>query len=816
MPLGRAPMNDLSRALRTTVRSLARSPGYTVVTLVTLALVLGANTAMFSVVDAVLLAGLPYPQADRLYDVRVLLPPGPDQVERRGLLDDRTFAAWREGSRALAGLGAYRRVPAILTGQGVPVRLPAAQVTPSLFHVLGVAPAFGRAFAEEGGAEPEVILGHDLWQRRFSGERSLLGRRLMLDGTAHRVSAVMPRGFFFPDPEIELWTRLRLAPPPEGGDGAVVIGEQYLPMVARLRPSASSDAAETEAESVRQGLYEQGALLGDPASAGRVDLAPLADSLVAQVRPALVALGAAVLLVLLIACGNLAGLLLARNAARDKELAIRLALGSGRGALVRRLVGESLLLALAGGAAGCVVALWLHRLLPRLIPPGVPRLDQVALDLRVFFFALLASLFTGIAIGLLPALRAGRARVLARLPTGATEGVDVVRSRNVLLVAQVALATVLLIAAALLVRSFLALVEVDPGFEPRQVLVTTLDLELGDGVAAGERRAFLDQLLARLESLPVVDAAGVAAHLPLAPELSLTSLGVPGRSPQQPTLAVRQWTSPGYLRALSLHLVEGRWLTPRDHRIAAPVALVNDVFARRYFAATPVIGQRIAIGAASVQIVGRLEDVRLLGPVADAKPEVFLSYRLQEAVGEGPPARLGLAIRTGGDRAAVDRLVRTTVAQLAPGLPVERLEPLGERWGTAVARPRFYALLLTGFAGLALVLAASGLYGTLAYSVARSARQLAVRRALGALPRNVLALVLRRGMGSAVAGIVLGMGMALLASQTVAHLLFGVTTRDLPTYAGAAAVLALAALLACYLPARRASRVDPAVALRHE
>lgn len=797
-------MSTLWQDVRYSLRILARNRGFALFAVLILAIALGANTAVFSVMNGVLLRALPYPAPDRIVDVSIVLPPR-EGSPATALLDRPMLEAWQEGTRTVERLAAYRTQTYTLSGRGNAERLTGASVSSSLFPLLRVAPARGRAFQstdERPGSERVVLLSHASWRRHFQGDPEIVGTPVILDGAAHTVVGVLPESFYFPSREAQLWTPLVDAP---ASETAGVIDVQFYPVVARLRDGVSIEQASAEADRIFRGT----------AQGGKVRLVPLRDQMVAEVRPALLTMTAAVGLVLLIACINLANLLLARSSSRQREMAVRSAVGGSRGRLVRQMLTESVVLSLAGGIAGVLVAAWTHRLLPRLLPRDIPRIDEAQLDARVFLFAFLLSGLTGLLFGLLPAVRSAGGSLARDLHGGGAEASRRSSSGSVLIVAEVALAFVLLVGAGLLLRSFLQLVRVDLGYEPDRVLTATVQLDPARYGAPGRTGAFFDQLLRRIEGREEVESVGIVSFPPMTQGFSLTSLEVVGQPPAR-TLAIPQMSSPGYLEAMGLRLVEGRWLTPEDHASQAPVAVVNESFVRKHIQGPGAIGRRLAAGSASLEIVGVLEDVRLLGLGSDPKPELFTSYRHAEAVSGIAPERMTIAIRSGGDPLALLPFLRATLHDLDPELALEDVKTMEARLDDAVAQPRFYALLLALFAGIALALAAAGVYGVLSYSVARQTRAIGVRRALGAQRSDILALVLRQGLLLVFLGLVTGSAAAVLASRAVARLLFGVTTGDPWSYAVAALSLAAVALLASYLPARRATRVEPAEALRYD
>lgn len=803
-------MTTLGRDLRHAVRRLARDPGFTMMAGLTLALTLGANTAVFSVMNGVLLRALPYSEPDRIVDVARLRPPEEGRPGGKVFLDSATLGAWRESRRTVESVAAYRTGTFTLTGRGAPRRLHGARVSAELFPLLGVSPLLGRTFdgeTEHTATNKVVVLSHGLWQRRFAEDRKILGEPVTLDGEPHTVVAIMPRSFFFPDRETELW--LPLGDPAGEPGSANVVQVQYFPTVARLADGASP--AQVRAE-VRALLQPEP---GGETPSYRVQVVPLHDEMVAEVRPALVALFAAVGLVLLIGCANLANLVLARTASREREMAVRIALGGGRGRVVRQVLTETTVLALAGGALGLLLALGIHHLLPQMLPGDIPRIEEVRLDTRVFLFAFALSVVTGLLFGLWPALRSARTS-LVRILRGGSDGrvTGGRRSRRALIVAEVALTVVLLIGAGLLLRSFLRLVSVEPGYEPDRVMTATVELDRSRYPEPGRMEAFFDQLLTRLEGHPDVEAAGVVSYPPLTSRFSLKSLEVLDRPPAR-TLAVPQLTSPGYRSAVGMRLAAGRWLSERDHADRTPAAIVNQTFVRDYLG-EDALGERLRMRSVTLEVVGVVEDVRLLGLEKDPQPELFTSYRLAHPLSGSGPARLTLLVRTKGDPMAIVPFVRSVVLGLDPAVPLEAVGTLQDRLSASVARPRFYALLLSLFALLALLLAAAGIYGVLAYQVAQRSREIGVRRALGAQRSNILLGVLRDGLVLVAVGLGLGMLAAVGATRVLGSLLFDVPPMDPWTFGLAPGLLIAVAALACYLPARRATRVEPVVALRWE
>jgi putative ABC transport system permease protein len=807
-------MSILLQDLRYSLRILARNPGFTAVAILTLAIALGANTAVFSVMDGVLLRALPYPESDRIMDIAILRPPSEGRTSRKDHLDSESFQAWRKTARTVEQLAAYRTELFTLSGHGSSERLLGVSASATLLPLLRVAPAAGRHFRDEeeqSGLDRVVILSDRLWRQRFKGDPAILGKTITLEGLPYTVVGVMPRSFSFPTGDIQLWVPLDTRAP----EGAGTINVQYLPVIARLNPGFSAQQAEAEAEAVARGQREGGAAPIDQPP-GKVRLVPLRDEMVIGVRPALLAMFAAVSLVLLMACINLANLLLVQGSARQREMALRSAVGGSRGRLLRQVLTESTLLSFAGGTTGLLLAGWIHLLLPRFLPRDIPRLEAVHLDVRVFLFAVLLSGVTGLLFGLVPAWRSSGTNVIQPLYGGTVEARPSLRMQSLFVVAQVALAFLLLAGAGLLLRNFLYLVRIDPGYEPDHVLTATLDLDGARYSTPGLSEALFDDLLERLQRNRQVQAVGVVSFPPLTPSFSFTSLEIQGQ-PSARTLAVPQLSSPGYLQAMGLRLSMGRWLTRQDLVARAPVVVVNQAFVRQYLAGLKAIGRQLKVGTASLEIVGVVEDVHLLGLDSEPKPEIFASYHHAGRISGAGPKRLTLAVRTVGDPSGVLPSLRALVLDLDPNLALEDVQTMHSRLAASVAQPRFYALLLAAFAGMALVLAAAGVYGVLSYSVSRQTRAIGVRRALGAERHVILVLVLRKGFLLISIGVVLGVAIAAEASRALSHFLYvGVSPNDPLSFSVAALSLAAVTFFACYLPARRATRVDPGEALRYE
>lgn len=817
-------MDALLQDLKLSVRMLIKRPGFASVAILTLAIGIGANTAIFSVVYAVLLQPLPYDEAERIVRVTEERPGLSGGGRPMSFMTADTLRAWRESTETLEQIAGYNSRSFTLTGHGKPARVPGASVSPAMFPLLRVAPFQGRWFEdkeEQPGLNRVAILSHRSWQDRFASDPDIVGRPLLLDDNVFLVVGVMPAGFHFPNRETEIWTPLAVQPP-QGHPGAVML--IAFSGLARLADGVELATAQAEGQTVVQRLQQDSRAPSASLPPATLSVTPLLEEMVGNLRPALFALLAAVGLVLLIASANLANLLLARGSARRREIAIRRAVGAGKARLVRQMLTESLLLSVIGGGAGLLVATWIHRILPRIAPGDIPRIEGASLNGWVLGFALLLSIFTGILFGLVPAIQNAGVNLVRSLNEGAQAsggGFRVFggnRTRSLLAISEIGLAVVLLIGAGLLLRSFVRLVDVDPGYNPSNVLTTTLNLPHARyrNEVAGEQ--LFARVLERLAESSAVESVGIVSFLPLSSGEARIVFPIEGRPPSQNpedwTVARPQTVSAGYFQAMGMRLVEGRWLTELDDERATPVAMVNESFVRQYFPGEEVLGQRLSMGAEPFEIVGVVGDTRHAGFDSVPIPEVYSSYRQP---GAGRMAfRMSLVIRTTGDPLELVPFLRSVVLEADPSLPLDNVATMESRVSASVAQPRFYAMILGLFAVLALALAAIGIYGILSYTVSQRYREIGVRRALGARPSHIMGLVLRQGMVLTGLGLVAGLAGAVALTRLVTSLLFGVEPLDAWTFISVPVVLGLVALLACFLPARRATRVDPITALRYE
>lgn len=815
-------MHSVWQDLRYAVRSLARTPGFTLVALLTLALGIGANAAIFSVVRAVLLQPLPYGQPDRTAMIwSRWVGWEKTWVSEAELLDFRT-------AKSLSSVGAWSTGQVTLTGGGPPERLGAAEVTPDLFATLGVEPLHGRAFRieeETSGHEAVVILSSELWQRRYGSDPSVLNRRIMVDGSPATVVGIMPEGFRLPTDFTEdfaepsrLWTPLVInhAAPERGNHGYYA--------AARLAPGASAAKANAELATIidartRQGLYPVATRQGAFA-------VPLDDEILGDVGLRLWLLVAAVALLLLMACANIANLLLARAEGRVREIALRSAVGAGRARIVRQLLVESATLALAGALAGLVVGWQGVRLLTSWAPASIPRIADVHVDWTVIAFALAIAVATSLIFGLAPVVRLLHVDLVDSLKEGSqstTAGTSRHRARGLIVAAEVAMAVVLLTGAGLMVRTLWALHHVDLGFEPDHVATMRIALPRPEYPDNARVDAAFQRILERVRHLPNVSEAGAVRSLPLAATIGDWGLDIEGyvERPGQNAKGDWQIVTAGALEAMGERLVAGRFFTEADRIDSPPVAIVNETMARKYWGTKSPIGGRIRMGGSDQQrpwvtVVGVVHDLRHNGLVAPVK-EKFYCPHAQFANSTGyVPREMTLVVRTTGDPATIAGSVRAAVGAVDPNVPLSSVRPMREVVSSAMATSSFTGLLLALFAGTALLLAAVGLYGVLAYLVSQRTREIAIRAALGATPREVVGMVLGRGLVLVGVGLAAGLAAAFASSRVMAALLYGVEARDPVTFAAVPVLLGLVALVACAVPAWQAARVNPLEALRSE
>ena len=819
-------MFPLWQDLRYGLRMLAKNPGVSGIAVLTLALGIGANTAIFSVVSAVLLNPLPYKDPDRLVSLWENVP-----EHGRWRAAPANFLDWKKQNTVFEDVAAFGGATATLTGDGDPEQLSGTGVTPGYFEVVGVQPALGRVFQPEEyqlGTDRVVILGHGLWQRRYGGDKNIVNRNIILDGTSWTVVGVMPPGLYPTRPT----TAGRIDFDERGQDYwrpmsymvhfAQLRGAHILGVLGRLKPEVTFEQATAEMNTIGARLAQEHAENKDEG----IIVTRFMNEVVGDVRPALVTLLVAVGLVLLIACANIAGLLLAQHAARTKEIAIRAALGAGRTRLVRQFFVEGLLLSLCGTLAGLAVAQVGLQVLLKFVPPQmIPRLAQVGLDWRVLGFTLLLSLVTCLLFGLVPAWQASKPDLQTALEqSGRTSGPGAarLRFRQLLVVFQVSVAVMLVIGAGLLIKSFWMLQRVDPGFKAERVLSAGITLPVSKYKEPLLINNFFNQLNERVAVVPGVASVTIAYDHPLQSNWldSFEIEGRPAAPENQSQSANFMPVGSDYFNTVGVQAVSGRTFTPQDDAEHPGVAVVNEAFVRHYFPNENPLGRRIRPGPpgriwdgqklTSFEIVGVVRDVKFDGLASVSEPAYYLPAT------QSPLNDMTILVRTKSDPQSVVAGLRQAVWSIDPNQPISNVNTLEQIVSESIAQPRLNMLLMMLFGGLALLLSAVGIYGLLSYAVTQRTQELGIRMALGANVTDVLKLVLNQGMFLALIGEVIGLAGASALTRLMRGLLFGVTPTDTTIFAGVVAVLTLTALLACYLPARRATKVDPLVALRYE
>jgi putative ABC transport system permease protein len=810
-------METAWKDLRFALRTLAKNPGFAAVAILTLALGFGANTAIFSVVNAVLLRPLPFRDSDRicLLTERLRTAPsiGPSYQNYRD---------WRDQAQSFEGVFAARNATFTLTGLGDPERIPGQQVTASFFGALGVNAIVGRTFLPEedkpGGA-PVALVGYGLWQRRFGGTPDVLGKGITLDNQTYSIVGVLPASFqLFQQSDVLLPFEPWAATLPDDRSW-----HQGIIAMGRLKPGVSLERASAEMTAIAKRLEQQYPVYDTDVGA---NVFLLHDRLVQNVRPALLVLLAAVGLVLLIACGNIANLLLARASSRNREMAIRTAIGAASSRLVRQLLTESFVLAIAGSALGLLLAKIAMVPLVQLAGNTLPNVGPIGIDRGVLFFTGSLAILAGIIFGLAPALQAGNTdlrSVLNEATRGSTGGARQIRLRNVLAVAEVALAMLLLISAGLLIRSFDRLANVEPGFHPQNLLVADIPVSQRAYPRDADRMEYFDQMIERTAALPGVTTSAFAQNLPVSGTGGFIHFNIQGHPPKDAHDYIAtgyRVVSTNYLQLLGVPLLQGRMLAQSDNSEHAPyVVVINQSMARQYFPGESPLGKHVQLGALPENEVPWMEVVGVVGDMkqsldSDAKSEMFVPYR--QANSMLPFFQMSIVLRTARDPRQEISALRSAIQQLNPNQPLVRVRTMDEAISGSVSDSRFRTLLLGIFAGSALLLSVIGLYGLMAYSVTQRVQEIGIRMTLGAQPSDVLRMVVGQGVRLALIGIAIGVGGALAFSRVLSKFLYGVTATDPLTYTALALVLAVVTAIACYIPARRATKVDPMVALRYE
>jgi putative ABC transport system permease protein len=808
-----AMLADLVRDFRYAARSLARTPSFTVVAVVVLALGIGATSAIFSLVSAVWLKPLPFADAERIVALWIDLTRigGPNNVN----LAPGVFADWQERSKAFESMSAIEARDFNLTGDGgEPERLAGVRASPSLFATIGLMPILGRTFTVEDGADEPVVISEGFWLRRLGGDPAAVGRTITLDGSPHLIIGVVPRDFRFPNGEVDVFVPTVWAP-----DVLARATSYYWYAVAKVRDGVSVQAAAAELNAVAASLERDFPNTGRGAAATVV---PLREQLAVGVTPTVRALLGAVALVLLIACANVANLMLARATVRQKELAIRKALGAARGRVLRQLLTESALIAAVSAVIGVGIALACFGYLTRLLPNTLPASTSIGLDLRVLGFTIATVFVTVLLFG------AGPAFVAARRDFGAAfgravgaHGARMRRLRMALVAAEIALTVVLLAGAGLLLRSYVEVLAVDPGFEAQGLLVAETVLPEARYSNAPDRDAFYQRVLENVRALPGVESAGYTSYAPLMFIGGRSLVLVEGRPRPEPSefvrnIATNRSASPGYLETLGVPLVSGRFLDERDTRSAAPVAVINEAMARRYWPDEDPLGKRFSIGASDLTpmtVVGVVGDVRQMGLAVPSDAELFMP--LDQAANPFMWPR-DIVVRTSGDPLALAPALRRAVWAVDPSQPISGIRAMSEVLDSQLANRDLQVTLTGSFAVIALLLAAVGLYGVLSYTVSQSTNEIGLRMALGAQQKTVVGTVVRSALTTALIGIGVGLLAASALTSMIDSFLYGVSPTDPATAAAVAGVLLLVAGFAALVPALRAARVNPMTALRAE
>ena len=820
-------METILQDIRYSFRSLLQTPGFTAVAVLVLALGIGANTAIFTVVNAVLLRPLPYPGSEQLvmlWETNPRFQIGVDTLP----VTHGNFMDWREQNSVFENVSALGAGRWNLTGAGEPERISGASVSPNFFRLMGTEPKLGRAFRddeEQPGAARVVVISHALWQRRFAGEPDVLGKTMTLDGESYAVIGVAPEGFQFPRAkelpffvgvaaQTDMWRPMTL------GDEFVnkSRANHQLSVIAKLKPGVTRERAQSEMTAIAVRLEQS---YPDSNQGIGVKVVPLNEQVVGNVRVALLVLTGAVALVLLIACANVANLLLARSSGRQKEIAIRTALGASRGRVVRQLLTEAVLLSTTAAIAGTLLSLWGIKAMLSLSRDTLPRAYEISVDLKVLGFTVAIALLTSVIFGLTPALQASKINLSESLKEGSrglSGGRRSNRIRSSLVIAEVALSLVLLIGAGLMIKSLAGLLKVDTGFRPDNTLTMNIALHGSKYPSANQQIAFFQEVTHRVETLPGVQSVGLISSAPLSGGVYAGGFSIEGRTPASEAddlVADRRMISPEYLNSLGIPLLKGRGFTDRDNQASPGVVIVSESWARRFLPAEDPLDKRIKLGGRDstrpwLSVVGIAGDVRDTAIESDAKPCIYIPYP------QFPSSGMTLVVRAGFDPTPLIPSIRDQIWAVDKDQPVTDAKTMDQYVADSVSPRRFNAMLLAIFASLALVLASVGIYGVMAYSVTQRTHEIGIRLALGAESSDVIKLVVGRAMALVVAGVMIGLAGALALTRLMTSLLYGVSATDTVTFAVVSVLLVVVALLASYIPARRATKVDPMIALRCE
>ncbi|HKS41431.1 MAG TPA: ABC transporter permease [Blastocatellia bacterium] len=801
-------MESLFQDIRYGVRTLFKNPGFTAIAVIALALGIGANSAIFSVVNAVLLRPLPFDQPEQLV---LVWEKRPALGRVRNPASPPDFVDWRAQNQVFEDMAAFVGRGFNLTGGDEAERIDGAAVSPSMFQILRAQPRIGRAFQDDEdkpGQDSVVILSNGVWQRRFGASPDIVGKTVKLNDQSYTVIGVMPADFIFPNSRTEVWVPLTLSQEELNNRGG-----HSLNVAARLKQGVTLEQAQENMNTIASNLEQQYQV-----NTGHgVNVFQLYEEVVANARPALFVLLGAVALVLLIACANIANLLLARGSTRQKEIAIRTALGARRGRIVRQLLTESVLLALAGGLIGTLLALQGLSLLLAIGADSIPRVKEIKLDTTVLAFTLVVSFVTGLLFGIIPALQTSKPNLNESLKEGgrsASASFSRNRVRSLFVIAEVAICLVLLISAGLMIKSFTRLTSIGTGFNSENVLTVNVALASSKYKEDQQVTSFYQQTLERISALPGVKSSATVAALPLFGGFGSRYFGIEGRPPQPPGQGYNanvNVSSPGYFQTMNIPLIAGRDFDERDVMKAPEVTIINQEMARRYWPDEDPIGKRLAVGNGPWRtVVGVVGDVKQAALDVETRPEMFWPYY-----------QMGLTfativVRTTNEPEAMTAAVRSEIQAIDKDLPVYKIKTMDQIVSESVSSGRLNMLLLGTFGGLALVLAAVGLYGVMSYSVTQRTREIGIRMALGANSKDVMKLVVGQGVMLTLIGVAVGLGAAVGLTRLMSSLLYGVSATDAVTFIAISVLLTGVASLASYIPARRATKVDPMVALRYE
>lgn len=810
-------LEDLWQDLRYGLRILVRNPSFTLTAVVLLALGIGANTAIFSVVKAVLLWPLPYKDSERIVRIWNTYPPlGMTELE----FAEPEFIQYRNQVSSLDHIGAFSTGTQSLTGAGDAERITVAWASSDFFSVLGTQPALGRVFTAEedqAGRDAVAVISRRLWQEKYGADSGLIGKSITLDGRSRTVIGIMPESFKFPGKDVDIWIPITI------NTASMNIGSHYIGLVGHLASTTTLERASAEMRTINGGIKQRFPEYFKGAEEAGVNLIPLREQIVGNFRRALLVLFGAVSFILLIACANIANLLLARAGSRQQEIAIRAALGASRARIVRQLLTESVILSLLGGGMGFLLALWALQLVVKHSPQEIiPRLHEVNIDSAVFGFMLLVSTLAGCVFGLAPALRSSNPNLSETLKEGGRGGMGSLRhnyTRSLLVVSEVALSLMLMIGAGMMVRSFLYLMDVKLGYDTQQALTMRLSLSSTKYPERQNVVAFYDRLLQRIAELPGVQTTAVVNQLPLDGTRANVSFEIEGRELQPGTaIADDQMISPDYFRTLNIPLVRGRFFTNLDGKQEPLVVIINQTLAEKFWPGEDAIGKQMRIrrDAPSVEIVGVVADVKNRKVNDETKPELYFPLAESSFSIVPTPISMALIVRSAVEPLRLTNTIRSAVRDIDAETPVANIQTIQHIVSSSISEPQFIMELMVIFAGLALVLMAIGVYGVISNSVTQRTREIGIRKALGATSRGILMLVIRQGLLLALCGIAIGLIGAFALTRVITSLLYKVSATDPVIFIGLSLLLIMVALLACYIPARRAIKVDPTITLRYE